>query len=203
VIFLSGLRLTVTFPQWYNQELNTDVSRPAALLYRKACIPISSLPQQATSIPMQSISAAGSSSGAHISALSQLHFQAPARGQSQPASGASTHPMTATAAQATTATLQSKFLEIYWCVDKPWSERQITLVRPLPVNDSIQDIQFCLQLLDEYHAVRGFRGKWFSWKTCVDVKFINVSSRCCELKDKTHQSPSSREFSRRKMKLPS
>src|SRR3982074_1355150 len=65
-------------------------------------------------------------------------------------------PTIATAPQTRSGQLKSKFLEIYWWVDKPWSERVVTVVRPFPVDECLQDVQFCRQLLDEYHTVRGF-----------------------------------------------
>jgi hypothetical protein len=138
-------------------------------------MPLSSAHQQPPGFQLQNINHPAQNTGSGSSQLPPAYNQGSVWGQ--PASGRGIAPATVPVSQTTSTRLQSRFLEIYYCVDKPWSERSITLVRPLPVNDSLQDIEFCRQLLEDYYAVRGFRGRWFSWKTCVDVKFINVSFR--------------------------
>ena len=60
--------------------------------------------------------------------------------------------------------------QIYWCVDKAWTEPRVTQLRPI---DQISDDRaLCERLVAEYHRVRGWKGRYLSWKSCLGVEFI-------------------------------
>jgi hypothetical protein len=67
--------------------------------------------------------------------------------------------------------------EVYWCVDKPWTELQETMLSVLPNTQDIEDdAEFYKKLNAEYIRTRGqLRHHLFSWKTCVSIEFIKVS----------------------------
>lgn len=66
---------------------------------------------------------------------------------------------------------------IYWCVDKSWIQPCETLLRTVHnVDQIIDDKTFCAKLKEEYQRVRGWKGRLLSWKTCMDIEFIKVSS---------------------------
>jgi hypothetical protein len=75
--------------------------------------------------------------------------------------------------------------EIYWCVDKAWSEPKETRLCSLQIEQQptidgqavryiADDSILCQCLLDEYRRVRTWKGRIFSWKRCLGVEFINV-----------------------------
>jgi hypothetical protein len=67
--------------------------------------------------------------------------------------------------------------EVYWCVDKPWTELKETMLSVLPNTQDIEDdAEFYKKLNAEYIRTRGLlRHHLFSWKTCVSIEFIKVS----------------------------
>lgn len=65
--------------------------------------------------------------------------------------------------------------EIYWCVDKCWVEPRQTELCTIKNAEQLDDSALCTKLADVYHSVRGWRAKYFSWKTCVSVEFVRVS----------------------------
>jgi hypothetical protein len=67
--------------------------------------------------------------------------------------------------------------EIYWCVDKPWTELRETILSVLQNSQHIRnDADFYIKLKAEYIRVRGhLKHKLFSWKTCTSVEFIKVN----------------------------
>lgn len=63
--------------------------------------------------------------------------------------------------------------DIYWCVDKVWTEPSQTLLRTL--SQTQDDELLCQQLKSTYEEVHGLRGRLFSWKTCTSIDFVSVS----------------------------
>ena len=67
--------------------------------------------------------------------------------------------------------------EIYWCVDKSWVEPRQTQLCAIKNVEQLDDSALCTKLAKEYQRVRGWRAKYFSWKTCMSVEFVRVSSQ--------------------------
>jgi hypothetical protein len=67
--------------------------------------------------------------------------------------------------------------EIYWCVDRPWTEPNETLLSTLINSEAIRDdAELYKKLKIEYIKTRGwFRHYLLSWKTCTSVDFVKVS----------------------------
>lgn len=79
-----------------------------------------------------------------------------------------------TAASGSGSSPQVKVSELYWCVDKAWvepSETWLCTENPLQI---IEDRILCLRLKNSYDRIRGFRGRYLSWKTCLGIKFTSV-----------------------------
>lgn len=69
--------------------------------------------------------------------------------------------------------------EIYWCVDRPWTELHETLLSVLQNSQDIRDdADFYMKLKYEYVKIRGqFRHHFLSWKTCISIEFIKVKEQ--------------------------
>ena len=64
-------------------------------------------------------------------------------------------------------------MEIYWCVDKAWSEPPITKLCSLQEAKQIfDDKALCERLIKDYNKIRTWKGRWLSWKSCLGVDFI-------------------------------
>ncbi|KAL1961902.1 hypothetical protein VTN77DRAFT_935 [Rasamsonia byssochlamydoides] len=63
--------------------------------------------------------------------------------------------------------------EIYWCVDRPWLEPSETRLCIQDARTLSDDGEFCGLLNEQYGQVRGFRGRFLSWKRCLGVRFIS------------------------------
>ena len=161
-----------SFHKYCEEELNVDVALPMANLYKAKCIPLSGTHQRPIRFQMEDINSLGQSTESRSFQPQEAAAQGPPR--DLPTNSAN-KVASGTTPQTRNSPLKNRFLEVYWCIDKPWSERRITIFCGLSINDSTTDAQFGKELLEKYNAVRGFRGRWISWKTCVDVKFINVS----------------------------
>ena len=73
------------------------------------------------------------------------------------------------------AASSSKSKDVFWCVDKAWSEPAQTLLCSIPDKDEfLDDDSLCKRLSQEYDRVRGRFAVLFSWKKCMDVRFIKV-----------------------------
>ena len=67
---------------------------------------------------------------------------------------------------------QRQLREIYWCVDKVWTEPSQTWLFTL--SQISDDRLLCKLLSKEFKKVHGLRGQIFSWKKCTGVDFISV-----------------------------
>jgi hypothetical protein len=98
----------------------------------------------------------------------------------------STNTSTVTPLNATTPTGRSNTptaltRNLYWCIDRCWSEPAQTHRRIVEDSHLQDDVSLFRALRREYVSVRGWSGQVFSWKTCQDIAFIKVrqSSRHC------------------------
>jgi len=64
--------------------------------------------------------------------------------------------------------------EIYWCVDRAWTEPKRIYLCPIDVEDQMDDKTLCERLNLEYQRVRTWKGRLLSWKRCLGVEFIKV-----------------------------
>ncbi len=71
---------------------------------------------------------------------------------------------------------QRSYKEIYWCVDKAWSEPRSTTLCSLREHPEIRDDKsLCELLIKEYNRVRAWKGTIFSWKSCLGIAFIKFA----------------------------
>ena len=71
---------------------------------------------------------------------------------------------------------QSSYKEIYWCVDRAWTEPRSTKLCSLREQPEISDDKsLCELLIKEYNRVRAWKGRIFSWKSCLGIEFIKFA----------------------------
>ena len=71
---------------------------------------------------------------------------------------------------------RSSYKEIYWCVDRAWTEPRSTKLCSLREHPEIQDDKsLCELLIKEYNKVRAWKGRIFSWKSCLGIEFIKFA----------------------------
>lgn len=71
-----------------------------------------------------------------------------------------------------------KIANLHWCVDRAWTEPQRTVMCSIPDIDSFEDdATLYRRLKREYFRKRGWLRTFFSWKTCTEVEFVEVSIR--------------------------
>ena len=69
--------------------------------------------------------------------------------------------------------VQASYKEIYWCVDKAWSEPQSTKLCSLQEPPGIRDDEALYErLIKEYNGIRTWKGRLLSWKSCLGIEFI-------------------------------
>ena len=71
---------------------------------------------------------------------------------------------------------QASYKEIYWCVDKAWSEPQSTKLCSLQEHPGIRDDEALYErLIKEYNGIRTWKGRLLSWKSCLGIEFIKFA----------------------------
>ena len=71
---------------------------------------------------------------------------------------------------------RSSYKEIYWCVDRAWTEPRSTKLCSLREDPEIcDDKSLCELLIKEYNRVRAWKGRIFSWKSCLGIEFIKFA----------------------------
>lgn len=71
---------------------------------------------------------------------------------------------------------QRSYKEIYWCVDRAWTEPRSTKLCSLREHPEIRDDKsLCELLIKEYNRVRAWKGRIFSWKSCLGIEFIKFA----------------------------
>ncbi len=168
--------VNIDLPKWCGSQLAVDIPNDLFLEYKRICIPISQPPQYLPAAPPYPASY-GSSAGVAIA------FQTPPVPLQPvpPAYFPQTQNLsyvggqTATPIQPQTPPpTQPK--ELYWCIDKAWSEIPKTCLSAIDVTRVHDDKRLFRLLVSEYKRRRGF-GRYFSWKRCLGVEFIKVRSR--------------------------
>ncbi|ERF75939.1 hypothetical protein EPUS_01305 [Endocarpon pusillum Z07020] len=169
--------------EWSSESLYIDVPDPVAQAYKETSQPISHIRQPVSCPPAPSYpppthnskQIADSQFGMILrplrnnQTLHQLRSSSPNRGRLGNISAGSS---------ASTGALQSQNIsrEIYWCVDKAWSEPRITkLCSVQELHQILDDKSLCEQLMKEYNRVRTWKGRLLSWKSCLGVEFIKFS----------------------------
>lgn len=87
--------------------------------------------------------------------------------------GQAVQPLLASASQSSS---QVKARQLYWCVDKSWvepSETWLCIENPHQISE---DRILCTRLKESYDRIRGLRGRYLSWKTCLGIKFTSVGA---------------------------
>lgn len=142
------------------QQLSIDVPAEIAKAYQEKYMETG---VNSTGFALQSI-ASGSTSGLHQPHNATWHNPtAPSPTELEESAGARNN--------ATNST--SFFKEIFWCVDEPWTEPTRTLLCSIRnVHQIPDDDTLCKRLSQEYNRVRGGLRSLFSWKKCMDVKFV-------------------------------
>lgn len=160
-------------------SLSIDVPEETATAYQMTCLPLSS--GSGPILPFSSqnpylTAPNNSSSGGQNMQLNQLNLGLPNR-----PSGSQSSVNNYTGVQNIMG--QGTDKELYWCIDKAWSEPRQTLVRTIAdLHMLTDDGILCSRLVQEYKSVRGFWSRFFSWKHCLSVDFIKVRSFvfwCC------------------------
>ena len=71
---------------------------------------------------------------------------------------------------------RTSYKEIYWCVDRAWTEPRSTTLCSLQEHPEIRDDKsLCELLIKEYNRVRTWKGRIFSWKSCLGIEFIKFA----------------------------
>ena len=77
--------------------------------------------------------------------------------------------------------LRTSYKEIYWCVDRAWTEPRSTMLCSLREHPEIRDDKsLCELLIKEYNRVRAWKGRIFSWKSCLGIEFIKFARTSTE-----------------------
>ena len=157
--------------QWSGHTLYVDVPNLEASAYRKRCVPISRIPNNSDVVRLYHMETSSDGSASEQTSITghrgndaQLHpsFQVSLQGLS---------PGTQSNLAGDVSTAQQQSREIYWCVDKVWTEPSETW---LCILKKISDDRLLYKLLsDKLRKVQGLRSM-FSWKSCTRVDFISV-----------------------------
>ncbi|RAO73074.1 uncharacterized protein BHQ10_009086 [Talaromyces amestolkiae] len=70
---------------------------------------------------------------------------------------------------------QAQVKELYWCVDKAWVEPSETWLCIEDPHQIAEDRILCTKLKASYDRIRGLRGRYLSWKTCLGIKFTSFN----------------------------
>ena len=158
--------------QWNGHTLYVDVPKSQASAYRKHCVPRSRMPNNPDVLRLYNISTTSAGSAPEQSSITGLQGN---DAQLQPTLQVSPQelpPGTHSNQASSVSTAQQQSREIYWCVDRVWTEPSETW---LCVLNQISDDRLLYKLLsDEFRKVHGLRGRIFSWKRCTSVDFISV-----------------------------
>ena len=77
--------------------------------------------------------------------------------------------------------LRTSYKEIYWCVNRAWTEPRSTMLCSLREHPEIRDDKsLCELLIKEYNRVRAWKGRILSWKSCLGIEFIKFARTSTE-----------------------
>lgn len=149
---------------WSGKELSINVPVKDALEYRGSCVTLSQPPPYSSRGPF--FNSQSSKSNQSQSTPSQ---------QFTPSQFPQTSSPPGPSATSTTGTppgQYSQLRELYWCIDKAWSETPQTWMSPIDVSRINDDSSLFRLLIREYNRIRGIPGRIFSWKGCHGIAFI-------------------------------
>lgn len=155
--------------QWTKKYLYVDVPRTRGISYRQHCLPMSRIPENSAILPLYS----------GRSGLTPFASQTPLIPPGFRPDHQHVHPplqssiQTLVAPQSNSSRAQQTSKEIYCCIDKVWTEPSQTLLHSSTQIDN--DDALYKFLNQRYIKVQGWVGRIFSWKTCTDLNFVQVS----------------------------
>ncbi|KAI1390684.1 kinase-like domain-containing protein [Hypoxylon trugodes] len=154
--------------QWGARELSIVLSDRDALYYKLTCVPIFGGGEPI--LPLSTQQAKVKSTAAHTQGSS-----APPSQPTQSTNNSSQEQVQNNPSLTSTPG-QSK--QLYWCVDRVFSEPLQTVLFPIREIQGLQDDeQFYLKVNKRFNKVRGGKARgwvtdFFSWKRCTEVNFI-------------------------------
>ena len=173
---------------WFDQRLYIDVPHASAQAYKSRCQALSDIEMPSFQPPQSSAPGTHTSiSGNHRPDSSAVNTNSPTGDSSASASrlrsgrrrdnqldNHSTHTVD--------QSRRLSYKEIYWCVDKAWTEPRSTILCSLPKHTEVHDDgvirddeSLYRRLLKEYNRVRSWKGRIFSWKSCLGIEFISFA----------------------------
>lgn len=149
-----------------------------ATLYRSYCVPLSQASSASSVLPL--FQRPPASFGQSLSSGSHIHTHNTQQPHSTSPAGNHNASGIATAAQPNQLNKRNP-KELYWCIDRSWSEPPETCMSTIDVSQLSDDSSLFHQLNMKYNRIRGIPGWLFSWKRCHGVEFIKVRSKltCC------------------------
>lgn len=167
--------------EWDNRALCIDLPELIAQAYKDNCRALAEIPQS-------SLEPSDPANPSPVSHQEPQSYGAPSERRSARDNRSRTQPPIHSGSQSRpTPSLASSFpnnvalasnsptqdVEIYWCVDKAWSEPRITKLCSLPQAKQIfDDKALCERLIKDYNKIRTWKGRLLSWKSCLGVDFI-------------------------------
>ena len=176
-ISMCSISADILLFQWHTHDLWVDLPTSVVEMYRtKCCRPISALSPADPILPQfnppTQPSDADSIKTMKLTNIGDTNSQKPnVQGLAAQAGAAATSTVTALAVN------QSGKMgnQLYWCVDRAWVEPSETWLCTENADMLDNDQQLCNRLNQHYRRVRGFRGRFLSWKECLGVEFRSVS----------------------------
>lgn len=141
----------------------------------KCCTIVSSLPQGPL-LPLSNPQSSSFVSGSSQPSSSNTVVQHRTTNNGPQPSGTRIGAITTAAAAQSSPQVQVR--QLYWCVDKAWIEPSETWLCIEDPHKIAEDRILCTRLKDSYDSIRGLRGRYLSWKTCLGIKFTSVRTRC-------------------------
>lgn len=160
--------------QWSGHTFHYDVPNAEADAYRKICTPVSRIPEshELSSLPSsQETSTEPAGSVSERRSTTDLRRRG-SRSYPTPQGPSRSPPQRTRNSQEGGRIPVGQRLEIYWCVDKVWTDPSQT--RLCTLSQIRNDRQLCKKLFDNLQKVQGLRGRILSFKKCTRVDFISV-----------------------------
>ncbi|KAK0516178.1 hypothetical protein JMJ35_000781 [Cladonia borealis] len=152
--------------EWNKRCLYVDVLETQGIAYRRSCLPISQMPVNSAGLPLYG-RRSGLTSSASQTQLTPSGFRPNNQQMHPPLRLSEQAPV---APQSNNSVMQQRSKEIYWCVDKVWTEPSQTLLQS---STQIHNDNALYKFLYQgYMQVQGWIGRMFSWKMCIDLNFV-------------------------------
>ena len=165
---------------WSSTKLYIDVPTTQAEAYKSRCQPISNITEP-VSHPSQSGYPGSSPSGQQVDSNSiAIPTGSSVGGYPWPSLTSGSQSQNARNSlynngpvNTSHLSVQAEYKEIYWCIDRAWSEPRSTKLCSLRENPDICDDESLYEsLIKEYNRVRAWKGRLLSWKSCLGIEFI-------------------------------